>query len=457
MSYRVVVSVLWASCSYAAVCLGQAPQQLVLSLAQCEDLALQHSVQVQQATGNVEIARLKHAQVSHARFLPEVNLRNIWTAVPRARAAFTPTGVLTSPDTVAGLKDLRPLTEVTLDMVQPLWTFGRLSGLRDAAAFGVEAGEAEVASKEAAVRLQVRELYWGLVLGKELLAVVDDAMAEVAKAKDRLQEELDAGSDEVSQNDLFKLQIFEYEIGKKQREARDRITLGLAALRTALGLDDTVDLDVATDELVPLGVTLESLEQYVTMAYGNRPEIAQLEAVMNARSSLVRASKSEYFPEFFLAIQLKYNYAADRFDARNPFVHNPFNFFRKGFALGLNWNLNFVQTRDKVRIAKAEVAQLARQDSALVDGIRLEVEKAYVELRRARDNLQASEGALTASDNWLRAESQTFDLGLSEVKDLIDAFRANSTMRAEHLQNIFNFNTALARLSKAVSGDLSPS
>jgi outer membrane protein TolC len=454
MSHRVIVTVLWASCSCAALCLGQETPKLVLSLEQCEDLALQHSVQVQQATGNLELARLRHAQASHARFLPEVNLRNIWTAVPRARPVFTPTGVLTSPDTMAGLSDLRPLTEITLDMLQPLWTFGRLSSLRDAAAFGVEAGEADVAGKAASVLLQVRELYWGLVLGKELLEVADDAMAEVAKAENRLREELDAGSDEVSQNDLFKLQVFKYDISKKHREATDRVTLGLAALRTALGLDDTVDVEVATQELVPLSVTLDSLDRYVTTAFSNRPEMAQLEAVMNARSSIVRASKSEYFPQFFLAIQLKYNYAAGRFDSQNPFVYNPFNYFRKGFLLGLNWNLNFVQTRDKVRIAKAEVAQLARQDSALVSGIRLEVHKAYVELRQARENLRESEEALTASDNWLRAESQTFDLGLSEVKDLIDAFRANSTMRAEHLQNIFEFNTALARLTKAVSGDL---
>jgi outer membrane protein TolC len=448
------VCILFASCWPATVCLGQESGKLVLSLAQCEQLALGNSVQVQRATDNLELAQLRHAQASHARFLPELTLRNIWTAVPRARAAFTPTGVLTSPDTIAGFGDLRPFTEITLDALQPLWTFGRLRSLRDAAAFGVEAGEADVASKQATVLFQVRELYWGLVLGKELLDVADDAMAELAKAENRLREELDAGSDEVTQNDLFKLQVFKYEIGKRHREAVDKVTLGVAALRTALGLDDAVDLDVAAEELVPLSVTIDSLEPYVAMAFSNRPEIDQLQAVMSARSSLVRASKSEYFPQFFLAVQLKYNYAADRFDARNPFVYNPFNFFRKGFALGLSWNLNFVRTRDRVRIAKVEVAQLAHEDSALVAGIRLDVQKGYVELKQARENLRESEEALKVSDNWLRAESQTFDLGIGEVRDLIDAFRANSAMRVEHLQNIFELNTAVARLTKAVGRDL---
>jgi outer membrane protein TolC len=357
---------------------------------------------------------------------------------------------------MAGIDDLRPFTEVTLDAIQPLWTFGRLRSLRDAAAFGVDAGEADVAGKQATVLLRVRELYWGLVLGKELLKVADDAMADVAKAENRLKEELDAGSDDVSQNDLFKLQVFKYEIGRRYRETVDRVTLGVAALRAALGLDDAVDLDVAAEELVPLSVTTDGLEPYVTMAFSNRPEIEQIHAAMSARSSLVRASKSEYFPEFFLGIQMKYNYAWERFDSRNPFVYNPFNFFRSGFLIGWNWNLNFVQTRDKVRIARAEVAQLAHQDSALVSGIRLDVQKAYVELKQARENLRESEEALKVSDNWLRAESQTFDLGIGEVRDLIDAFRANSAMRVEHLQNIFELNTAVARLTKAVGRDPFP-
>lgn len=129
MSHRVVITVLCAASSWAGICLGQEVPTLVLSLEQCEELALQHSVPVQQASGNLELARLRHAQASHARYVPQLNLRNIWTAVPRARPAFTPTGVLTSPDTIVGFSDLRPLTEVTLDAVQPLWTFGRLSSL----------------------------------------------------------------------------------------------------------------------------------------------------------------------------------------------------------------------------------------------------------------------------------------------------------------------------------------
>ena len=40
------------------------------------------------------------------------------------------------------------------------------------------------------------------------------------------------------------------------------------------------------------------------------------------------------------------------------------------------------------------------------------------------------------------------------MQDLVDAFQANVEMRTEHLRTIFVYNTALARLSRAVGIDV---
>ncbi|MCH7681149.1 hypothetical protein IID10_17590, partial [candidate division KSB1 bacterium] len=44
-------------------------------------------------------------------------------------------------------------------------------------------------------------------------------------------------------------------------------------------------------------------------------------------------------------------------------------------------------------------------------------------------------------------------IGVGEVKELIDAFKASGTMQAAHLENIFKYNVALAELSKATGHD----
>ncbi len=430
---------------------------LVLTLARAEEMAFANNVQVRTARADLELAEAKKAQASHARFLPNFTLRDVVGPIPRARGVFTPTGVLTSPDTSTGLSDLRVFNELELNLLQPIYTFGKLGGLNSAAMFGVRAAESGIDRRRSEVQLQVRKLYWGLVLGYEMLDVVESAMKDFAEAEEKLQEKFDEGSDEVTQTDMFKLEIFRYEINKQHRQVLDQVELGKAALRAAIGLEPGRDFELDRHRLEPLPVNLDSLDTYTSLAVTRRPEISGLKAGMMARSSLVRATRSDYMPQFFFGAQIKYNRAQDRFDPRNPFVYNPTNYFRPGFVFGINWNLNLLQTRDKVRLARYEYNKLVQQESALVDGVRLDVQRAYLKVLQARQNLRESSKALKASENWMRSEAQTFDLGIGEVKDVIDAFRANGAMKAEHLKNIFEFNTALAELSKAVGTDLYPS
>ncbi len=430
---------------------------LILSLAECERLAFENNLSVRSAQLQLNVSEAKFGQAKRAGILPKFEIRQIIGPSPRARGHVDPvTGFPVSPDTSFGLDDLRYFTQVDLDLVQPLFTFGRLSGLSKAAAFGVEADEANLVREKEGIRLQVRRLYWGLVLGKELLALVQGMEKELTKAETKIEEKLDEGSEEVTQTDLYKIQIFRYEINKRLREARDNLELGRASLRTTLGLDPAVDFDVETQYLDPLPVELDSLAVYLEWARLSRPELLQLRAGIQARHALVRVARAEYYPQLFLGGKISYNFAKDRFDPRNPFVYNPFNYFRPGIVLGFNLNLNFLQTRDKVRVAQAEYRLLAQKENLLEHGIKLEIQKTYTEALRAQANLQDSRRALRSSDNWLRATTMTWDIGVGDVGDLIDAYKANGVMKTEHLKNIFDFNVAIARLSKVTGRDLYP-
>ncbi len=434
-----------------------AQDTLVVDLARCEELALKNNLSIQDAELGLKTSEAKLAQASNARFIPKFELKNIWGPSPPARGVLDPSGgFVLSADTSTGFSDLKYFTQLDIDLVQPIFTFGKLSGITAAARYGVEADEANLAGEKENVRLQIRQLYWGLVLAKELLVVVEDAEKELVKAENKIQEKLDEGSEEVSQTDLFKLQIFRYEINKRRREAVDNIEITRSALKASLGLKQDVDLQVATEYLDPIQVSLDSLFIYQEVALQNRSELRRLRAGIQARGALVSVSRSDYFPQFFLGGQIKYNYAKDRFDPKNPFIYNPTNFFRPGVVVGASLNLNFLQTRDKVRVAQAEFLQLSQKEKLLIDGVKLEVQRTYLELQQSQQNVQDSEKALKATDNWLRSTTMTFDIGVGEVKELIDAFRANGAMQAEHLQNIFKYNVAIAKLSKTVGRDLYP-
>ncbi|MFQ5751672.1 MAG: TolC family protein, partial [bacterium] len=335
--------------------------RLRLNLAECEKLAFKNNLSIQSAQLSLKTSEAKLTQASHAKILPKFELKNVWGPIPKAGGIVDPeTGFVTSPDTNTSIpKDLRYFTQLDVDLIQPLFTFGKLSGLTDAASFGVLADQANIQGKRESVRFQVRQLYWAMVLGKELLRVLQDNDTELKKAENKVEEKLDEGSDEVSQIDLFKLQLFRYEINKRLREVHDKIELTKSALKSTLGLNEDIDFAIETEYLDPLTVRLDSLQVYYDLAIQNRPELTRFRAGLNARRALIRVTKSDYYPQFFFGGQLKYNFAKDRFDPKNPFLNNPTNYFRPGFVLGVNMNLNWMQTRDKVRLAQAEYLELA--------------------------------------------------------------------------------------------------
>ncbi|MFQ5536259.1 MAG: TolC family protein [Gemmatimonadota bacterium] len=425
---------------------------LVLSLADAERMALERSPLLAPAAAGVRISEARLDQARHARILPEFSLRNLWGPIPRQRGVFTETGVLTSPDTILGLRDLRWFTQFDLNMVQPLYTFGKIGSRVTAAQQNIEASRAELERTRAEVLLGVRQLYWGVVLSRELDEVSRSVRNRVDEAEETLQKQYDEGT--ATQNDMFKFRLFKYQIGQRVRELTAEAEKARAAFRAALGLEDDVTFRPADASLKAMDVELDDLSAYLALARAYRPELEQLRSGIAARNALARAARSDGLPTLFLAGTLSFNVAPSRFDPRNPFWYNRTNYFRPGIALGVDWKLNFLQHRDAYRLERYEADKLEAQAEPLRLSVESEVRAAYLDAVRAKEDVEDGKGALRAGENWLRAELQSFDLGLGEIGDVIDAFQANIAMQVEQLHNIANFNTALARLSRSTGRDI---
>ncbi len=431
---------------------GQMVDTVIVSLADVERLVLSRSPLLAPAVAALDLSRAQVTRANRARFVPEFNLRNTWGVAPQLRGEFTEFGVLVSPDTMIGLSDLTWFTQVDLNIVQPLYTFGRIGSQIDAARFQVEASQAELSKTQAELVLQAQKIYWGVVLSNELTRTVKSVNDLVGEAEDRLQERYDEGS--ATQNDMFKFRIFQYQIASQSREVEAGRSKARAGLRAVLRIPEDVPFRVEAEALEPVEVTLDSLSTYVSAALDARPEVRQLQAGINARRSLVRAAERASYPTLFVAGQVKFNAAPGRFDSRNPFVNNPTNFFRPGIVLGLNWDLNFFQNNDKTALQRYETAKLEAQVYPLRLMIEQQVREAYLDAVRARADFQDGRRALRASENLLRAELQTFDIGLGGIEDVIDAFKANVSMTLAQFQNIATLNSRVAELTQRVGREI---
>ena len=447
-----IVAAIGLAASFGADASAQARDTVVISLADAEELALRAAPTLAGARADIDLAEAQRTRASNARFLPEFNLRNVWGPIPRQRGEFNAAGVLFSPDTALGAGDLRWFTQLDLQMVQPLLTFGKAGSRIDAARHAVGVAEAGLDGAQSEALFLVRRLYSGVVLGNELRRVADNLMSEVDEAEETLNEQYEEG--DATQNDVFKFELFKYEVGRRSRELDATIELAREGLRAAVGLPSGTPIRVATTQLTADEVTLEPLSIYLREARQHRPELRQLSSGIEARKSLIRAEQRDGWPTLFVAGGLRMNVAPDRFDPRNPFWRNDTNYFRPNILVGLDWELNFLGHRDQARAQRFELVKLESQYDPLVALVEQEVREAYLRAERARADVEAGDDALQASENWLRAELQTYDIGIGEIKDVIDAFQANVSMETEQLQNIAAFNEAVAEINRRVGRDV---
>ncbi|MGA1196126.1 MAG: TolC family protein, partial [Candidatus Latescibacterota bacterium] len=106
---------------------------------------------VQAAQVDIAIAQSQLDQARAARLLPKFEVRSVLGPSPEAR------GNALVGDT--NLSDLQVFSQTEATFLQPLYTFGKLSGARDAASAGVLAYEAGLVKSKADLELQVFEVF----------------------------------------------------------------------------------------------------------------------------------------------------------------------------------------------------------------------------------------------------------------------------------------------------------
>ncbi len=445
----VVVGVWFASLSVPAPAQAQTSSgaPLVLSLSDATARAVAASAEIRQVQEGVAAAEAKKDQADAGRF-PQLSFTAVLGPSARARG-----DVVSSPDSTRKPVVNNVFTREDVHLVQPLYTFGKLSNLREAASQGVQVERARVDEKRGDVVLRVKEAYYGLLLARELRGLLVEIKEQLDKALSKVERQLAASAPGVDEVDLHKLRTFAGELRKNQGEVERGQKLALSGLRTLLNLppDQVIEPAASALEADPRVPGPEA--EQVADALRLRPEMAQVEAGLRATQALVEVEQSNYYPQFFLAVEGAFARAGNRTFQTNPFVTDPTNTQYAVPLLGLKLDLDFGITAGKVRAAMAEHRKIQETRTVAERGIPFQVRKALLELAEARQSVAATEEAYTNAKKWLVAASSNFDLGVGEAKEVADALVAFARLRADNYRAIYNVNLALANLDHATGRD----
>ncbi len=449
--WRSWIVVVWATLASLAPCWagGSESRDPGLSLADCLQAALEAGPQRALIAADLSQARAR-LEVARAGRFGEASYTQIAGLVNEARG-----DAVSSPNEQTDFFDgLGLFTRLDLDIRVPIYTFGKLSAALDAAEKGLLSEQARGDAARAETVLETKRLYYGLLLSRQLSYVLEDMLENMGEAIEKTEKRLDDGTRSVTELDVLRLKIGRAKFAAGVEEVHASTRLTTRALARAIGMDRGDDLTLAETRLKPVSFELGTLEDYADDGARGRPEWRQVVNGLEAQEARVKLEEANAFPTLFLATGIRYAYADNRDDQLNPFVNDDFNYLQPVGVLGLRWNLNVFGNRAKAAEARAERDKLLAQRQQAESGLRLEVERAFVDVGRSRATINAAYGGRKAARGLLVLTVSNYDLGLGDGEDLFEAYGAYTETSTDYFRAVHDFNVAVAELSRAVGREL---
>ncbi len=415
----------------------------IYSLRRILELADSNHPNIAQARAKVLMAR---AQLDEARYAPFSQ----WKMTGGVSLAPTVRGNnVFSPNTDVSLtSSLGVAWRATLDGVVPLWTFGKITNLWDAAEANIKVNQASLEVDRDAVRLDVRKAYFGLQLARDSQLLLRDARTQLDKAQKRMEESVQR--EEGDPIELLKLQTYSAELEVREAEVERYLTIALAGLRFYSGVPN---LEIADAPIQPPRHPLGHVTRYLAAARLYRPEIAMARAGVAAREAQVHLARAQLFPDIGIGLSAGLSAAPEVANQINPYVSDPGNYFHYGAALVFQWKLDVLPQAARIRQAEAQLEEVRSQQRFALGGVGADVETAYAEVVDWKKRLEAYTKAASYAKKWLITVQQGIDVGTAEDKDLLEPARAWATQRYNQLNATMELDMAMSRLAKATGWD----
>jgi len=448
-----LMGILWASSAW-----GQ--EKVVLSLEQLIQLAIERSPEMAEAEKDILIAESDLEQAKAAR-LPQLDalaIGGVVDAADRPIVVVSPRpgpgdrylrGRLENPDWDPG--DPGPFGKLDITVIQPLYTFGKISSRIDAAIKGVEVKKAAREKTRGDVELRVKELYFALLLSRQGKEAAEDVSSFVEDARRRIKKLLELGSTSVDESDLYRVEAYAAEAKRFKAKAESGSKLAYMALKQMIGFPPEKDFELDVKELPKDPRALGDQKDYIEMALRMRPELEQIEKGLEAKKSLVEAAKADMYPSIFLAGVASLAGAPNREHMDVAYIGDEYNHANGGVVLGAKWHFDFGIQQAKMSKAKAEYERLLHTRDYALRNIPLEVAKHYQDAIEHMQAFQASEEAASAARKWVVVAFANFDMGVGQARDIFFAVERYGKNQGDYLLSLLNYHLALARLSHAVA------
>ncbi len=416
------------------------PQAIARALGENPSIAAQRAVEDQ--------ARA-HTSLARAAALPSVVL--LTGVGPSLTAKRVPGTAVDSTQNAYGdvsLDDLSVVLAARLDVIQPLYTFGKIEERRRAAELELVARRAQTRVTEGEVALRVAELYEGWLLARDMQGFFDETERWLRAEVENTRQEI-AQHSNIPASDLLEFEAALGAVALAVHEAHAGALKAEAGLVAYLGYPRGTKLRPQENSLEVLARPEMTIPALVDVALRQRPELAALRAGEQSLHALARAEAAGALPDLFAAGFVSGAYTPHREWVSSRYVVDPLGHFVPGAMVGVRWQLGGAEARARSDERQAEGQNLEHTRRWAEAGVPAEVSAARADIERAVADLASTESALATAKRWLVAASSDYGIGLGDSRSVTDAATAVIRLRTAQLDATYRNNVGLATLAKA--------
>lgn len=404
---------------------------LHLTLAEATALALRQQPTIRSVQGSLTAAQARVPQ-ARSSYYPRIDLQ---TGVQESEFKSSTTNRRTRSDS----------TFATLLGRQLIYDFGKTAALVDEAQAGTQVAINEVERVRDLVVQNVRQAYFNFLQAQRLVGVADAALARSELNLRSAQGFFDVGTKPKS--DVTKAEVEVANARVDVIRARNLVRFTESSLANALGLEATTRIEIE-DTLTYEPVALDEA-QLLAEALGNRPELPQAKARLDAARAQLAGARAGYLPD--LTVSGTAGMASNDAVVSTDGVSGASFANTWSISGQLTWNLFqgfFTQSRVKETQALVETAQANYETVDLQ--VRLEVEQAYIAVVEAAERIGATEKAIESARENLRLAQGRYDAGVGTILDLTDAQLSLSNAEADNVRALTDYRVGLAVLDRVV-------
>ncbi|QWR78653.1 TolC family protein [Candidatus Magnetomonas plexicatena] len=246
----------------------------------------------------------------------------------------------------------------------------------------------------------------------------------------------------ITKNDLLQAEVKLADAKQRHLSLKNMLAVSVSKLNNILSRPLKTQLHIIDDPESP--VTDMSVEHFWKIAEKQRLEIKIMDKQLQALSFHEKSKTAAFFPSFY--VQGGYNY-----------TQNDYQVYEGNWALiaGVSVNLfNGGSTRAEVSKLKLMTEKLSEERKKLIDNIRLDVQKYYLNMKSAEEKISVLKDSTQQATENLRINKIRYEQGQGTATDVLDAITLLTNAETNYFSALYDLKRASAGLMYLSGADM---